>query len=691
MKKESTKVKVQRYSAVGALQGTSADQEGKSVNSKILEFSILQNCYVDKRIGAVLRRGGSALESITPTGRPTVIGEQISIASGGTVPVTSTILMGFSGNFKARHLGVWGDVDKTDHTLFDTIELGSTASLGGRLYIANGRPAVWAGDGTTIERMGIPAPSSSLSVTPIDTGSDVTRGYMFTYYNATTGLESDWSPVTVAVDGEISRRVTFPAVSSDIPATATHIRLYRTFERAEGGSSYYLVEILDIGTTTYLDELTDEDLTDRAPDIGENLTPPATSKIIHAYGNRLWMVDGPNHFILRFSKPYTGNDAELERFPSDFFIVSREPVTGLLAIPGRMLVFHPRSISYISGSSEDDFQFQPWKTGIGTLFHNSIATNGDSIICLSEQGWVDITKGAEQHISREIDHDLQPILKGQYNSFFYAGAVWNPSIRQFLCFVSGRAHASEVWVDDETGSLELWEDDSAMTSELWEDDVYETIESVIRVKMWGWSPELSGGGVNRWMEYTFNNFLDDNEDPPGLGQFPMLLFHPSPSSEQISPQQEGTIIAYYDETLNTYTGGSRVLRSFDTDLYLDGAQAIPCLAVTSRLQPGEESGNYKLFQAVEIPGAYLTRSGNSYTYLLDLEDPQIDGGYYDWDAAEISFNSSPVTDMRRTTQQLARHMRLVVRHTPGVFTNPEQIILSEIYVHYRERFRSTGR
>jgi len=664
---------IQKLRPSGALAGNVLDHESKQYN-----FLVLKNCYVDKRLGGVVRRDGSADESISGTlGVPLGMGEFKEKSSGTTIPIKRYLLANFAGSFYQKIANTWSSVSKTSSTSFSTSTPCQFAQIGSDLYIAGGRPARWGGPGTSIERIGIPKPTAAPTFTITGTVSAetvATEGwqYMYTYYDSTTGRESDWSPLsanTGAVSGFMVQ-VTLPTDSGI--TNADQKRLYRTLD---GGATFYLVGAIAIASTVVDNTSPDEDLTAKADARGNKALPPDGAFICAKYAQRIWMVDADNPYRIVFSKPYIGTQVDLEYFPENNYVISNEPVTGFLVIPGKMLVFHPRSISYISGTSEDDFVFLPFKAGVGTIFPNSIATNGTNIVCLAEQGWVDITQVPSGN-SREIDEILQPILSGQYNAAMYASCVWSPSIKQFLCLVVAQRSASELWEEVGTGDIEEWEDSGTLATETWEDPDSPNPVAAMNIRMWGWSPEFSTPEANRWHEYTWPTITDGNSN----GAYPTYLFHPEPSADIGQPQQDRTFMGYY-------TGSAGKIRAcFRKDKTQDDSTTFTAELLTGRITPGDESGAYKRVLGIGFSGSYsdLTSSGtNTLQYLLDFDDPHLRS----FAGSLLTVNASS-TDYKTFPQGLCRFMHLYITDTSN---SQNKILLGDCYIHYRERARREGR
>lgn len=669
---------VQKFSVAKGLDGNKGDQE-----SKPYSFLMLKNCLVDKRQNAVLKRPGSTTETISSgLGVPLGASEYIE-GSTGVMPVKRTVLANFAGNFRKQVSGEWSTVGVAVQCSFATSNQTQFAQLGNTMLVAGGLPAKWRGPTKFLERMGIvpPASNAPITIASVIFGSGITlvtgSYYMYTYYDSTTGLESDWSPLS-AITGAVSNK----SIAIGIPAVATQnfdsIKIYRTLD---GGTIPYLVTTVAAGTTSYTDSKPDSQLTTRASDRYDKAIPPTSAFICAAYAQCFWMRDPIDPYKLVFSKPYTGDPNDLEYYPVDNFIMADEPITGLYAAPNKLLILHARGISYISGYSVDDFEVATFLPGVGTLFPNSISTNGTDFVFLAEQGFVTVpsTGGSAKHISREIDLDLQPILAGSYNASLYVSSAWNPSLRQFIFMVQAQSQAGSPWEEVGTGSTATavagWEIPTVLTIDTWEDVANPSAVAVQRVKFWGWSPELSEGIDNMWMEYTFADLADSNSS----GAFPVYIFHPKPSSDTADPQQDKTYLGYFDGT------EGKVKTLFRRDKNQDDSTTIVSELITGRIVPGADTGGFKLFQGIGFANSYSDPTSDSLAtlkYLIDFDDPHL-----------RSYTGSLVTiseaeDLKKFPTMLGRHIHLYLTDSSQSQT---KILLGEFFIHWRERMRREGR
>lgn len=666
---------VARFTVAGGLDSNPADS-----NSLPTKFLILKNCLIDRRLGAVVKRPGSLTESTgAGLGVPLGVGEYTAPAESGSMPLNRTLLYNFAGtSFLQKQFDTWSAISFTARCNFATSKQSQFAKLGTNMYIAGGRPARWPGPGTTIDRVGIIAPTVAITSTVNNAVTGITNvsgsQYMYTYYNSTSGLESDWSPLST-----ISTPITNKGYDLAIPAaTAANwdkLRIYRTLD---GGAFPYLVTTLNSGTTTYTDTLQDASLTARASDRFDHGLPPENSYLTAKYAQCVWFVDAANPNKLSFSKPYTGTDTDLEYYPINNFVISNEPITALYVTPGKLLLFHPRSISYVSGFSVDDFVFQPFVPGVGTVFPNSISTNGTDLFFLAEQGIVTIPiqGGQPSHLSRPIDLTLQPLLAGSYNAAIYASSCWNPSLRQFIFMINAQSATGVTWEDDVSGAAVIWEDDGSLAAVTWEDDTSgSSAVASMRVCIWGYSPELSNQNENIWMQYEFPVITDDNVN----SAYPVFVFHPQPSSDTADPQQDKTF-------MGLWSGSQGEVRSiFRRDATGDNGVAITSTILTGRIAPGLATGGYKMFTELGFTNSYSDPTSDglaTLSYLMDYDDPQIRG----YTGSLVSLTGS--SDLKPLTVTHGRHLHLQVVDTS---LSQDKILLSEFFIHFRERLRKDSR
>jgi hypothetical protein len=213
------------------------------------------------------------------------------------------------------------------------------------------------------------------------------------------------------------------------------------------------------------------------------------------------------------------------------------------------------------------------------------------------------------------------------------------------------------WEDADTGDIVYWEDADSPGS-----------EETLRIKIWGWNPEL-----NLFTEYTFP-YADDLNN---TGAHYTFLFHPAPSSDTLNPQQSTTFLGYFDGTEGD------IIELFHRDKQRDDSTNVSALAITGRLNVGHPRLK-KLFQRIVFNSADEdpTSNGATLSYLKDIVDPQ--QGY---DASDLK-SFSGTGDEKRFTDPNAKHVHLHIEDSTASSGN---IILSSFGVQWRPRKSAESR
>jgi hypothetical protein len=447
------------------------------------------------------------------------------------------------------------------------------------------------------------------------------------------------------------------------PASAKGINQKRIYRTLDGGSIFYLLTTVSLATSVFADAIPDASLVTPSAELGELGLPPDSSYINEAFASHMWWVDDADPYTLVFSKPYIGNRIHLQYYPDDNFLSFNQPITGLINTGRRLLVFHPKGISMITGFSKADFTATIVHNGVGTLFHGSISSNGETVIFLSEQGWSKLSGDGVVLISRSIDSKLQPILATAYNNDLYVSSTWNNALREFVMMISAASAAGAPWSTVGSGALAEWQVVGSGALAEWQDTVAPGTEETRRIALWGWSEE-----ANLWAEYKFAQAVDLNED----GAFTTFLFTPLPSSDILVPQQERTYMGFFDGAEGD------VISLFKRGVAMDDADPVEAIAITGRVSPGNPD-NFKRVLFIEMEGAYAdpTADGDGeIRYLKEFDDPQD----RDYSAELLDFTGAG--DKKVPEQGLMRYMRMYFRDTSAV---AEKILVQKFKVHYVER------
>ena len=645
----------QKFTVAGGLATGTTDADSRPVN-----FRVLQNAYPSKLLGAVIRRNGSTTQDInTGLGTPLGMGAFIEGAATSLLPFTRTLLANFGGStFYKLASGSWSSVTVDGNASFGSSRQTSFAMLGSNLYIAGGRPARW--DGTNdIERVGIPAPSTAPSVASSSTGITGTFQYAYTFYDSTDNRESDLSPVAEITVS--NKEVNLTSLETSVAATGVDKkRIYRTISNS---GSFRLVAEITLATTTYDDTTADSDLgvtyggTNHDGTTGRFGLPPANSYINAAYKNRIWWVDAAEPVKVVRSLPYIGDDIEAEYCDSDNVSYADKPITALFPTPARLLCFHANAIGFFTGDAEP-FRYQTLYQGEGTVFPQSIASDGKRIVFVGQSGIMTLDGEGVRRISQDIDRELMQILSTEYNASLYVSAAYSPYLRQFLFSFSASSTAGAPWEQAGIGSLVEWEDATSGATVQWEDSASPGSEVINRVKFWGWSPE-----TGFWTEYRYGQIEDLNSD----SAYATFLYHPVQSSDTLDPTQEKTYFGIFDGT------DGHIIAAHSDDVTMDDSTAVVGKALTGRIL--SDLPGIKRVESFEFDSAEDDPSSNgSIQYLVDFADPEV---------RDFSADLKTLTqhgDLHKLEDSKGKYFHLYVENSD---TEQGQVMLTGFTVNFR--------
>ena len=171
---------------------------------------------------------------------------------------------------------------------------------------------------------------------------------VYTYYDSTTGYESDPSPVSAvwAAGGATQCAWSNLVVGSDARMNAR--RFYRTLVN-QTGVYYYVGSDANVGTT-----FTENTLESAFGDAASyrNARPPGSPVCMELYKERLWVSDGRSLYYSETGLPESMPAANtLEIAPDD-----GHEIVALLATPDRLWIFKRNSIWSVLGSDPTDFE-----------------------------------------------------------------------------------------------------------------------------------------------------------------------------------------------------------------------------------------------------------------------------------------------------------------------------------------------
>lgn len=282
----------------------------------------------------------------------------------------------------------WDDTEL--QTGLSASNLASMITMNNRVYYADGANFKVT-DGTSVFNAQIAQPSAAPSVATGSSG--VLYGdydYKVTFYSTTWGQESPASAAStvVSVKNQQAALTSIPLAPGGGDARVTGRRIYRRKVSASESLWHLVHYIADITTATWNDNVRDVD--------AEPLTISPLS-----YSSTL-----PNFRFLAyqsgvlFASGATG-EGELTRLyysrPDQPYSMTQyleigsghdtDPVTGLSAFQGVLVVFKANSIWILTGNSSDTFSLTKVVPGIGCRSHHSIVDGGEALYFLGEDGF----------------------------------------------------------------------------------------------------------------------------------------------------------------------------------------------------------------------------------------------------------------------------------------------------------------
>ena len=369
----------------------------------ILEAEEAENIILDR--GTLLKRQGF-IEGLTfdgpEDGRITGIFDYLKndgtiitlIASGETLYATT---------FDA---GVWSPVPIAGS--LNSGMLISFTTVNNRVYIANGT-SFQVTDGATLFPASLPTPTVlPLQDTGVGTASlNGLYDYKFTWYSSTWGQESQaYLPSQFFTEVNSSRRLKFLENVPD-DARITHQRIYRR-KTSAGESDWGFVREIPVTPAAPTPQYIEETIDVNVDPI--RTVPKGTSTLSDfqftafqrgvlylagsiSFPNRLYYTRSNEPFVLQgFLEIGSGGD--------------NDPITGLHAYQGVLVVFKSSSIWILSGDTKETFAFSKVFSGVGARGHFSIVNVDNLLFFLSDKGFFTFDGSEVREISEKIKPEL---------------------------------------------------------------------------------------------------------------------------------------------------------------------------------------------------------------------------------------------------------------------------------------------
>ena len=310
--------------------------------------------------------------------------ENIDNTVGSLTPVRNTLPSGIAS---ARHAVFFEETDTfvSDAAKRDYVEFRN------RLYWThrfNIRPQ--KSNGLTEFNLGIDVPTfATFSVVSGAGNLNGTYQYVVTHYNSSDGSESGPSPLsTELITTDDNIQITNLPQPSDVQVDK--IRIYRV-----GGNRTVLslVTQVDVGVTSFLDDIADEDIEGTALASGAYLPAPAELRYLTQTYGMLFATLGNQ---LRYT-PIGVPDA----WPALFFINYESELTGLAVVANGLLVFTRTRTYLVTGTSPGTLSSRPLDLTQGCVSHDSVRSARNAALWASTDGLCTSSGGLVQLLSKE--------------------------------------------------------------------------------------------------------------------------------------------------------------------------------------------------------------------------------------------------------------------------------------------------
>lgn len=236
------------------------------------------------------------------------------------------------------------------------------------LYGIRDQAGLVRSDGTYVGSSGIAAPATAPTLAEGAAGAIPAASFkgVYTFYNASTDLESNPSPVsnTLALGANKKINWTGIAVSSNVQVTSR--RIYRTLPDQSG--EYFLVAEIPNNTDTIYtgDNVLTQDLDEAVSQA--NGTPPPGLLFGTVFKERLFASDGRTVFH--------SQDGLIEAFDPDaeipVFVDDGHDIRALHAYGDRLVIGKTNGVHYLVGSDPDTFALLTLSDRHGCVSHHSM-------------------------------------------------------------------------------------------------------------------------------------------------------------------------------------------------------------------------------------------------------------------------------------------------------------------------------
>lgn len=205
-------------------------------------------------------------------------------------------------------------------------------------------------DGAVVMDAGIPAPTSAPTTVEGAAGALAAGAYIYviTFLNSATGAESDFGTKSTSLTITADKKIDLTAIPVSSNGQVNARNIYRT-EADQTGEYFFVAQLTDNTTTTYTDNVKDEDLDTRAS--LDNGLPPGSLIFCEAWAERLWVMNKETVFFSRAGLP----ESMSADFSIPILVNDGHVLRGMAAQADRLIVGKTNKMHYIRGDDESNF------------------------------------------------------------------------------------------------------------------------------------------------------------------------------------------------------------------------------------------------------------------------------------------------------------------------------------------------
>lgn len=287
----------------------------------------------------------------------------------------------------------------------DADTLVSFATVNNRVYFTT-RAELKVTDGEAVFTAQLLAPQFPPTAVA-STTSGVLKGtydYKVSYFSSTWGQESPSSAVTATVSPD-EKQVTLSAILGSVDSRVDKVRIYRR-KVSVGEVLWSLVATIENGQSTYTDNILDEDVNyERIAPLTEAPTNPIVRFLAYQADTLFLAGEEANPTLLYYTR--AGQPWVVDRSIEIGGGGDSDPITGLHAFRGIVVVHKRNSIWTVSGNSPETFFVRKIFGGVGCRSHWSIVERDELEFFLGERGFYAFD-GASAPV--EISDPIRPDL-----------------------------------------------------------------------------------------------------------------------------------------------------------------------------------------------------------------------------------------------------------------------------------------